>query len=203
VGGATVGLYITDPAIPGIRPTIDVDRVVEVTKRTEYQLIERRLRELGFSHDINGPTCRFSKGALILDVMPTSKEILGFSNEWYPEGIIHSKIVTLPSGAKISIFTTPYFIASKIEAFKGRGGDDYLLSHDLEDIIAVLEGNDAVPDDISTAPDSVRKYIKSEFEVFLDSPDFRESIEGHIADRANSSSQAKLVLKRMQAVTQL
>ena len=31
-------------------------------------------------------------------------------------------------------------IATKIEAFRGRGGDDHQLSHDLEDLVAVVDG---------------------------------------------------------------
>ena len=36
--------------------------------------------------------------------------------------------------------TAPYFMATKIEAFYGRGGDDFLGSHDMEDIITVIDG---------------------------------------------------------------
>ena len=37
VGGATVGLLITDPAAPRVRPTKDVDVIVEVATYSEYQ----------------------------------------------------------------------------------------------------------------------------------------------------------------------
>jgi hypothetical protein len=36
VGGATVGLWITDPAAPAPRPTKDVDVIVEVTSRGSF-----------------------------------------------------------------------------------------------------------------------------------------------------------------------
>ena len=60
VGGSTVGLYLTDPAAPKIRPTDDVDCVMELVTRGEYHKIEEQLRELGFSHasEEGAPVCR-------------------------------------------------------------------------------------------------------------------------------------------------
>lgn len=40
VGGAVAGLLITDPAMPGIRPTEDVDLVVRATVLHEYHAAE-------------------------------------------------------------------------------------------------------------------------------------------------------------------
>ena len=44
VGGAVAGLLITDPAMPSIRPTEDVDTVCRVQALTEYHRIEDKLR---------------------------------------------------------------------------------------------------------------------------------------------------------------
>ena len=41
VGGAVVGLLITDPAQPAIRPTEDVDLVAQVAARAEYHRLEK------------------------------------------------------------------------------------------------------------------------------------------------------------------
>jgi hypothetical protein len=48
LGGATVGLWITDPAAPEPRPTKDVDVIVEVTSRGRFAEFEERLRAHGF-----------------------------------------------------------------------------------------------------------------------------------------------------------
>jgi hypothetical protein len=37
------------------------------------------------------------------------------------------------------VFWSP-FVATKFEAFHGRGNNDHLASHDLEDIITVVDG---------------------------------------------------------------
>jgi hypothetical protein len=36
----------------------------------------------------------------------------------------HAVAVVLPSGLKLKAITAPYFLGNKIEAFRGRGGDD-------------------------------------------------------------------------------
>jgi hypothetical protein len=36
IGGCTTGLFITDPAARGIRPTKDVDAIVDVTSYAKY-----------------------------------------------------------------------------------------------------------------------------------------------------------------------
>jgi hypothetical protein len=64
VGGSIVGLYITDPAAPSVRPTDDVDVIVGVTTRCEY---DHRIREAllsrGFSELVGAdiPVCAWQK----------------------------------------------------------------------------------------------------------------------------------------------
>lgn len=62
VGGATVTLWITDPAAPPPRPTKDVDVIVEVASRTAYHAFEKRLRDAGFRDD-GEVICRWHKSA--------------------------------------------------------------------------------------------------------------------------------------------
>ncbi|MCK4690308.1 MAG: hypothetical protein KAT20_00755 [Desulfuromonadales bacterium] len=38
------------------------------------------------------------------------------------------------------LFTLAHFIATKLEAFFGRGNGNYWGSHDLEDIMTVIDG---------------------------------------------------------------
>ena len=51
LGGASIVLWITDPAAPAPRPTKDVDVVAEVTSRASFHDFEARLRTLGFKED--------------------------------------------------------------------------------------------------------------------------------------------------------
>ena len=128
-GGATVELWITDPAAPEPRPTEDVDVIVEITTRDTFADFEQRLRDRGFRHDqLSGVICRWrhADSDLVLDAMPMDPSILGFENRWQGAAVPHAIDRRLPSGASITVVTPPYLIATKLDAFASRGGDDYI-----------------------------------------------------------------------------
>lgn len=154
VGGSTTGLYIDDPAAPEPRPTDDVDCVIEVSSRKDYSAFEKELRDRGFTHVIGPkvPICRFKYSNIIVDVMPTDPAILGFSNRWYGEAIEQAVEVRLPSKKKIHIFSLPYFLATKLEAFHSRGNKDFRMSTDFEDIVTVLDGANDLASSLRAAP---------------------------------------------------
>lgn len=52
VGGSVAELYADDPAATDIRPTIDVDCVIELASYASLQDFERLLREHKFVNDI-------------------------------------------------------------------------------------------------------------------------------------------------------
>lgn len=85
LGGASTALLITDSAASDVRPTKDVDVIVEVTTTAGYHRIAEQLRKRGFREDISedAPLCRWLIGEMIIDIMPTDEASLGFSNRWY------------------------------------------------------------------------------------------------------------------------
>ena len=201
VGGSTVGLYITDTGVPDVRATLDVDCIIEVANLNDYYQFQEKLRQRGFLAPMGAPTCRFQKGSVLLDVMPTRESPLGETNPWYGEGIIHAVKVRLPKAGDIAILTSPYFLATKLVAFKNRGRKDYRASHDLEDIIAVIDGNESLEADIVASPGTVRAFLKKEFGVLLKTSAFLESIEGHISDYQNASARAALIVQKLTAIS--
>lgn len=169
VGGAVAGLLITDPANPPIRSTEDVDIVAEVLALSGYHRIEKALRERGFSQDMSAdaPICRWQVEGVTVDVMPTMEEILGFSNRWYPLCVSTAEPLELPSGVAIRVIQAPVFIGTKLEAFHGRGGGDYLFSHDLGDILSVVDGRDSLVNECAQMPQELRDYLAEQFSIFL------------------------------------
>jgi hypothetical protein len=119
VGGCTTGLFITDPAASGIRPTKDVDAIVDVTSYSKYAALGDRLRAIGLVEDTTegAPLCRWRHGALIIDVMPTDATVLGFSNRWYPDAIETATTIDVASH-RVRLVTPALFIATKLEAFQ-------------------------------------------------------------------------------------
>lgn len=65
----------------------------------------------------------------------------------------------LPSQRLIWLANPEYFIATKLEAFLGRGNEDYILSHAIEDIITVIDGRPQLRGEIEQASESVRTHI--------------------------------------------
>lgn len=164
LGGCATGLLITDPAAPPIRITKDVDAIVQVLSKAEYYQLSDKLRAKGFKEDTSddAPICRWVAKNIILDVMPTEKKILGFGNQWYKEAALNAEVIKLPSGNNIHMVTAPYFLITKLEAFDGRGNDDYLMSHDIEDIIAVMDGRPEIINDvIKSKAELVKKIIRT------------------------------------------
>src|ERR1017187_3777736 len=136
VGGATTSFYVKDSVVKSIRATDDVDCIIEMASRNEYYKISEKLRNSGFKEvaEDKSPLCRWRFSGVLVDIMPTDPAILGFSNKWYKDGIANAQTIKLPSKIEIAILSLPYFLATKLEAFKGRGKGDYRCSNDIEDI---------------------------------------------------------------------
>ena len=179
VGGAVAELYASDPAASDIRPTLDVDCVIGLSTRLEFYRLEENLRGRGFVNDTSkgAPICRWIYKDIKVDVMPTDENILGFSNKWYVEGIENEIKKILPDGTEIFVFPPEYYVATKLEAHKSRGGNDLRQSHDFEDIIYILDNCPDLLNDIAIANASVKAYLQIEFKSLLQNKGLLEGIE--------------------------
>ena len=189
VGGATVLLYANRPA-SDTRPTDDVDILIELLHYPDYAAVEERLRAMGFVNDTeSGVICRYIVQGIVVDVMPTSPGILGFSNRWYPEAFQHAIEATIGTGHTIQIFTAPYFLASKLEAFRDRGGNDGRMSTDFEDIVYVWNNRTTLWNELRAAPENVRRYLQAAYARLLEEAYIDEWIGAHLdyaeQDRVN------------------
>jgi uncharacterized protein YidB (DUF937 family) len=210
VGGATVVLWITDPAAPAPRPTKDVDVVAEVFTRAGLHAFEQRLRDAGFREDQQSTViCRWRHGPgdwndLVLDVMAADATLMGFANRWQAEALPHAVDRRLPSGTTIRAASPPYLVATKLEAFRGRGGGDHLMSADLEDIVTLVDGRAEIVDETRGAPSRVRDYLAAELGALLDERDFRQAISGFLRPDAASQARADgVVLPRLRTLADL
>ncbi len=188
VGGATVSLYADRPAFD-FRPTDDVDIVVELWNYTDYAELEEQLRKIGFANDrASGIICRYKIDGITVDVMPTQGGILGFNNQWYPEGYRQAVDYEIDANHRVKIFSAPYFLAAKVDAFNDRGNNDGRTSSDFEDIVSVLENRSAVWDEMEKASQAARQYLKEEFRKLLINPFIEEWINASIEFRSPPSS---------------
>lgn len=125
---------------------------------------------------------------------------LNFKNSWCPDGYEHAIGVKLPGGEEVRIFSLPYFLASKIEAFNDRGHGDFLTSPDMEDIITILDGSETITKEISAAPAKVKKYLSGKFIEFLHDERFAESLEGNLRSPAGTTARVERVKKILTAL---
>lgn len=182
VGGATVALYATNSELASeVRPTDDVDVIVELATYRGYSELDERLRSLGFQNDIlSGVICRYIIQGIIVDVMPTDPQVIGFSNRWYPDGFATAQEIKLDNETTIKIFTLSYFVASKWEAFKGRGKNDYRTSKDFEDLVYIIENVDDFIEQLKNGPEQVLEWLKKEIEPVMNNDDFEEGLYAHL-----------------------
>ncbi len=201
VGGATVHLWITEPGAPPTRATDDVDVICEVATRVEYHRLGERLRERGLREAMDEPViCRWRSAApsLVLDVMPTDPDILGFSNPWYEEAISTAATVVLDSGAEIRAATPAPLVATKLCAWKGRGRGDTLASLDVHDVLTLIDGRAELGEEIRSVSPDLRDYIRAELSTLRAEPYFGYAVDGATAGYGPvGTDRARLVRDRV------
>jgi predicted nucleotidyltransferase len=205
VGGCAAGLLITDPAAPPVRVTYDVDLLVQVATLTEYHATEKQLSARGFKRDLaaDAPICRWVFNALEVDLMPTDAKILGFTNRWYLHAIETATRLSLPSGKRIQLISATAFIATKFEAFNDRGKRDLLGSHDLEDILNVIEGRPTLVTEIAAESAALRQYLAEAFAALIRLPNFDDYLPGLLAQDALLDERVAIVRSRVSAIARM
>lgn len=204
LGGCATGLMLTDPAAPPIRVTRDVDVITEVASLGEYHRLSQRLRQKGFAEDQSpdAPICRWVAPGVVLDVMPTNEQILGFGNEWYRPALTAAIELLLPSGRTIRMVPAPHFLATKLVAFDNRGRGDFMMSHDIEDLVAVLDGRPELADEVLHADNELRGFLATRFRGLLISERFLTALPGHLLGGAASPDRTPIVLGIMKEIAE-
>ena len=186
VGGATVSLYAEyENGIPEdlVRPTDDVDILIELWSYHDYAQIDEQLRSIGFQNDVeSGVICRYKVQGITVDIMATGKDILGFGNIWYPDGFKHSMQLALDDQHTIRIFLPSYFIATKLEAFKSltrKDNNDGRMSQDFEDIMFLFEHRKSIWQEMGECDPELKAYLRAEFIRISAYPAFEEWVDGH------------------------
>ncbi|MCV9943746.1 MULTISPECIES: hypothetical protein [unclassified Rhizobium] len=202
VGGCTTALFITDPVtIEGVRTTDDVDLIVDLEGFSEWAALLYELRQRGFSEAADETViCRMRLGPLKVDFMPDDEAILGFSNRWYAKGIETATQKALNDSLVINILTPPLFIATKLEAFTGRGNNDLYLSRDAEDILLVVDGREGLLMEIQGAEKEVRAFIADGFRALMAHQDFDDFLDGNLRGQAGRSD---VVRERFLTISQV
>lgn len=205
VGGCAASMLINAPTAAPSRLTYDVDLLVELAALRDYHAMEQQFALRGFQRDMapDAPICRWRLGAVQVDLMPTDEAVLGFSNRWYPFAAVSAQQLPLPSGREIRLISAPAFLATKFEAFWSRGKGDLLTSHDLEDIINVLEGRLSIEAEVQAALLDARAYLVEQFTRLLALPNFRSLLPGMVAYDALHAQRVAAIMQKMLRISAL
>ncbi len=106
--------------------------------------------------------------------------------------------MTLPNGVTIRLVSAPYFLITKLEAFKGRGRGDYMASHDMEDIISVLDGRPGIVSEVRNANPALIASLSRYFKQLLADQRFIEAVPGHMPADPSSEVRLQNILKVLQ-----
>ncbi len=139
--------------------------------------------------------CRMRLNGLIVDFMPDDEKILGYSNRWYSKALQLADEYKLQDDITIKLITSVYFVATKLEAYKGRGNNDPIQSRDLEDILNVIDGRSELIDELMQASDEIKNYISDEFKQLLKHPDFDYAVQ---STSQGQSDREELIFNRLE-----
>jgi hypothetical protein len=201
VGGAVAGLLVTDPAAPAPRPTKDVDLVVDVPTPLEWFNLSGFLRKQGFAEDPDGPICRWDLAGQRVDVMPARGDnVLGFTNRWYVTAMGAAQDVALETGGSIRVIAAVHFLATKLEAFDARGKGDYVASHDLEDVLAIVDGRPSLVAELESAADEAAVFVRRRLGELTSDSSFLDAVAGHLPGDSASQRRVPIVLARLRSI---
>ncbi|QWN19809.1 hypothetical protein DGM98_06350 [Xanthomonas citri] len=199
LGGAVVGLLVSDPLAESVRATYDVDAVVNLDW-ARFRGIEARVESQGFAREMrSGVVCRWVHQAsgVLFDLMPVDAGVLGFSNRWYAHAVETAQVVALSDRLSIRLVTATAFVATKLEAFVTRGNSDFLSSHDLEDVLNVVDGRAELVEELAVEHADLRQWVADVFAGLVDNPAFVNALPGMVAE----PERASVVLQRLRTIT--
>ncbi len=204
-GGAVVGFLLDNPGLPFPRQTDDVDAITEVTTRIQYTDLEARLRnEAGFHHDTsNGaPLCRWIVNDVKVDIMPMRDPTGFFSDRWFEYALQTSVSRTLRDVTICTVSAT-CFVATKLVAFENRGHGDFMASHDLEDVLTVVDGRKTLCAELATEREDLRQYVAGRIASSLANPAFLDALPGYLPPDGASQSRLPLLVEHLRHIAAL
>jgi predicted nucleotidyltransferase len=200
IGGGSVPLHVTvERPEREYRRTKDIDVVICAATYADYNEVSVQLRTLGFRDDMQLPI-RWHLEDLIVDVLPTADIGHGMGNRWFHLVMEHAVKRHLAGGTIVELAAAPVLLATKLEAFRDRGMKDALASHDLEDIITLLDGRPELVDETAKVPEELKKYLAEQAVMLLALPDISYVLEGNLETKDGDEGRVAAVVERLRSL---
>jgi predicted nucleotidyltransferase len=195
LGASVLPLLVDRPDILEIRSTLDVDLTVEIATLADFYRLEEKLRAIGFQNDTRegAPICRWIADGVTVDVMPTEASVLGMSSEWFREAVRNAVMKDLGEDVNAPVIGRPYFLATKLTAYRDRGARDPYMSKDLEDIVTLFNGCDDTNSLLDRECKPMCAYVIEELRACLANGEFSDAVEGCFRTDPVSRERANIV----------
>lgn len=100
----------------------------------------------------------------------------------------------------IRLIGAPCFLATKFEAFADRGRGDLLGSHDLEDVVNVVDGRPELVSEITLSDPELRQYLAAQCRALLAVPAFIDALSGMVFPDESLAERVKLLVLRFEQI---
>ena len=204
-GGAVVGFLLDNPHLPFPRQTDDVDAIVEVVTRIQYTKLEDKLRtEAGFHHDTSddAPLCRWIVDGVKVDIMPVRDPTGNFSDRWF-EYALQTAVPRTLHGVTVTTVSATCFVATKLTAFENRGHSDFAASHDLEDLLTIVDGRKTLGVELAAERNDLRQYVAGAIKGLLNTPAFHDALPGQLPPDGANQARLPLLVQRLEELAAL
>ena len=95
------------------------------------------------------------------------------------------------------------FLATKLEAFRGRGQGDFPFSHDLEDLMAVVDGRASLLEECRLSPPELRNDLAAQFLELLNTSAFLEALPAFLPPDQASQQRLPDLLESLRGIVGL
>lgn len=90
-----------------------------------------------------------------------------------------------------------------MEAFRGRGENDFIGSHDIEDFVNVVDGRSTIVEEVAAAPSDLRQYLAEATRNLLGKSSFLDVLPGFVYGDTASQQRVPLIERRLEAISRL
>ena len=77
--------------------------------------------------------------------------------------------------------------------------DDTLSSHDIEDLLTLIDGRESLINEVKAAPEELRGYLAEEFRQLLQDPNFEYAVNSQAGGNAERE---QILFERIETLTQ-
>lgn len=201
LGGTIIPFLLTQKVPLDLRPSRDVDFIVDFDSKQDLYEFEDELWEQGFKRVSTGAVSKWKINDVSVDVLPAGR-VLDFNNKWCDEAMDHPRRANIGKGMVIDIMPAHCFLGVKLTGFYRRGKNNYARSFDIYDLLVIIAGRPEIEREIQEeASRELREYLSRELKILSSrSDDFYELMERFCGNSETAKSVLPQALSRIRRI---